>query len=329
MNLRNLLERHPESRTRIENRSRRAPVLHCPVTIPRLCIPLCAARLDELASDIKRAAPFADLIELRLDCLALDEFALLDDHTRLTHLLAGCPRPTILTLRATEQGGHTPRAADERSRFWQQLFRTAAAPHLGLVDIELDLLEGVNHQGIVALIAAARYADADELLATLAAKNSSMKPPLVVVLDGVEDPRNLGAIIRTVECAGAHGVFVPERRAAGLTDVVAKTAAGALEYVPIARTRNTVELLEQMKTQGIWTIGTAADAEMDYTAWDWRTPSALVVGGEGAGLRRLVRERCDALVRIPLLGRIESLNVSVAAAIVLYEAVRQRKGSVE
>lgn len=217
-------------------------------------------------------------------------------------------------------------AHDSRLREINELARTNGVPLRRVRREEIDRFVGaeVNHQGVVALTAAARYRDADELLETLAAKNGTTNPPLVVVLDGVEDPRNLGAIIRTVECSGAHGVFIPERRAAGLTDVVAKTAAGALEYVPVARARNTVELLARMKERGIWTVGTAADAEMNYTAWDWREPSALVLGGEGAGLRRLVRERCDALVRIPLLGRIESLNVSVAAAVVLYEAVRQR-----
>ena len=141
---------------------------------------------------------------------------------------------------------------------------------------------------------------------------------------GVEDPRNLGAIIRTAECAGAQGVFVPERRASGLTETVAKAAAGALEYVPVARAVNIARLVEELKGRGVWTVGTASEASTPYTEWDWTQPCALLLGGEGEGLRRLVRERCDALVSIPLLGRIESLNVSVAAGIILYEAVRQR-----
>ncbi len=147
------------------------------------------------------------------------------------------------------------------------------------------------------------------------------------MLDGVEDPRNLGAVIRTVECAGAHGVFIPERRASGLTETVAKAAAGALEYVPVARAANVVRLIEELKERGIWTVGTAAGAETSYANWDWTQPCALLLGGEGEGLRRLVRERCDVLVSIPLRGRIESLNVSVAAGIVLYEALRQRTAS--
>ena len=192
------------------------------------------------------------------------------------------------------------------------------------VELQRLAAAGANHQGVVAHVAAVAYADADDLLESLAARVGTNDPPLAVVLDGVEDPRNLGAIIRTAECAGVHGLFVPERRAAGLTETVAKAAAGALEYLPIARATNIARLVEEFKERGIWTIGTDAEANIAYTDWDWTQPCALLFGGEGAGLRRLVRERCDALVRIPLRGRIPSLNVSVAAAVVLYEAVRQR-----
>lgn len=183
---------------------------------------------------------------------------------------------------------------------------------------------GANHQGVVAHVAAVAYAEADALLDALTARVGTSDAPLAVVLDGVEDPRNLGAIIRTAECAGVHGLFVPERRAVGLTETVAKAAAGALEYLPVARATNIARLVEEFKERGIWTVGTDADANIAYTDWDWTQPCALLFGGEGAGLRRLVRERCDALVRIPLRGRIPSLNVSVAAAVVLYEALRQR-----
>ena len=148
--------------------------------------------------------------------------------------------------------------------------------------------------------------------------------PLVVVVDGVEDPRNLGAILRTAECAGASGVFIPERRAAGLNNTVAKTSAGAVEYLSVARVTNLSRLIEQLKERNVWVVGAAADAAMNYTQWDWSRPTALVLGGEGAGLHRLVRERCDALVKIPVHGKIESLNVSVAAGVVLFEAARQR-----
>ena len=181
-----------------------------------------------------------------------------------------------------------------------------------------------NHQGVVATVAAARYTDAEELLDRLASQVGTIEPTLAVVLDGVEDPRNLGAILRTAECAGVHGVFVPERRAVGLTETVAKAAAGALDHIRVARAANLSRLIEALKERNIWTVGTTADTPLVYTAWDWTQASALFLGGEGTGLHRLVRERCDALVSIPVLGRISSLNVSVAAGIVLYEAVRQR-----
>ncbi|MDT5156355.1 MAG: rRNA (guanosine2251-2-O)-methyltransferase [Acidobacteriota bacterium] len=216
-------------------------------------------------------------------------------------------------------------AHETRLREILEIARYADIPIRRVPRTELQrLAQGANHQGVVATIAAARYTPSDELLDALTARMETSEPPLAVILDGVEDPRNLGAIIRTVECAGAHGVFVPERRAAGLTETVAKAAAGALEYVPVARVSNIVRLVEELKERGVWTIGTASEGQTSYAQWDWTQPCALLLGGEGEGLRRLVRERCDVLVSIPLLGKIESLNVSVAAGIVLYEALRQR-----
>ena len=190
-------------------------------------------------------------------------------------------------------------------------------------DLDRNLGEA-RHQGVVARIAAARYADPDELLDTLVARIGTDDPPLAVALDSIEDPRNMGSILRTADCAGVHGVFIPERRASGLTDVVAKVAAGALEYVPVARVTNLVRLIEQLKERNIWVVGTAGDVEQLYTEWDWKQPSAIILGNEGQGLHRLVRETCDTLVRIPVLGHLESLNVSVAAGILMYEARRQR-----
>jgi 23S rRNA (guanosine2251-2'-O)-methyltransferase len=185
-------------------------------------------------------------------------------------------------------------------------------------------LGDVRHQGVVARIAAARYADADDLLDQLESRIGSADPPLALGLDGIEDPRNMGSILRTAECAGVHGVFIAERRAVGLTSVVAKVAAGALEYVPVARVTNLVRLIEQLKERNIWVIGAAGDAKQLYTDWDWKLPAAVFLGSEGHGLHRLVREHCDTLVRIPVAGRLESLNVSVAAGVLLYEARRQR-----
>jgi 23S rRNA (guanosine2251-2'-O)-methyltransferase len=189
---------------------------------------------------------------------------------------------------------------------------------------KLDPGGDARHQGVIARIAAAHYADAQELLDSFERRIESSDPPLIVGLDGIEDPRNLGSILRTAECAGVHAVFVPERRATGLTDVVAKVAAGALEYVPVARVVNMVRLIEEMKARNIWVVGAAGDAKQSYTEWDWNLPSALMLGNEGHGLHRLVRENCDVLVRIPMMGNLDSLNVSVAAGVVLYEARRQR-----
>ncbi len=191
------------------------------------------------------------------------------------------------------------------------------------LDIDRSLGD-VRHQGVVARIAAARYADADDLLDQLEHRIGSADPPLVLGLDGIEDPRNMGSILRTAECAGVHGVFISERRAVGLTSVVAKVAAGALEYVPVARVTNLVRLIDQLKERNIWVVGAAAEAKQSYDEWDWKLPAAIVLGNEGHGLHRLVREHCDTLVRIPVAGKLETLNVSVAAGVLLYEARRQR-----
>ena len=216
-------------------------------------------------------------------------------------------------------------ARDERLRELVELARSRNVTIKRAPRSSIDHAVGnTNHQGVMARVAAARYADADDLLSAIAARVGGEIEPLVVVLDGVEDPRNLGAILRTSECAGVNGVFVPERRAAGLTDAVAKAAAGAVEHVAVARATNLSRLIEKLKERNVWVVGAVPDAEMNYAEWDWTRASAVVLGGEGAGLHRLVRENCDVLVRIPVLGKIESLNVSVAAGIILYEALRQR-----
>lgn len=216
-------------------------------------------------------------------------------------------------------------ARHERLRELLDLAKRNRVPVHRVPRLVLDrTFPNVTHQGVSARIAAAKYRDADELLDALGSQVSQGSKPLVLGLDAIEDPRNLGAILRTAECAGVGGVFIPERRAVGLTATVAKASAGALEHIAIARVTNLVQLIEQLKQRNIWVIGADAEGTADYTEWDWTVPSALFLGGEGSGLHRLVKERCDALVRIPLHGRIESLNVSVAAGIILYEALRQR-----
>jgi len=177
---------------------------------------------------------------------------------------------------------------------------------------------GANTQGVIAFAASADYADIEEVL------DNATDPALFVVLDGVEDPRNFGAILRSGGCAGVDGVIIPERRSVGLTETVAKSSAGATEHVRVAKVGNINRLIEELKERNIWVVGTSIDTETTYTDWDWKRPTALVLGGEGSGLHRLVAENCDVLVKIPMYGRIDSLNVSVAAGVLLFEARRQR-----
>ena len=180
------------------------------------------------------------------------------------------------------------------------------------------LAEGAPHQGIVAISAAMSYSDFEVLF--------KADKPLVVVLDGVEDPHNFGAVMRTAEACGASGIVVPERHSAPLSPAVVKASAGAAAYVPVVRAKNVVNAIEEMKRRGLWIVGVDPAGTQDWTHFDYKTPVALVLGGEHRGLRRLVREHCDTLVRIPMLGRIASLNISVAAGVALYEVVRQRQG---
>ena len=188
---------------------------------------------------------------------------------------------------------------------------------------ELDALAGGGvHQGVVARVLPAAPLAEDELLVRLGA--APRPPPLVLVLDGVQDPHNLGACLRTADAAGADAVVVPRDRAVGLTPVVRKVAAGAAETVAFTQVTNLARFLRALNEQGLWVVGTDGEAETLYCAADLRGPLALVLGAEGAGMRRLTREHCDLVVRLPMQGAVESLNVSVAAGVVLYEALRQR-----
>jgi 23S rRNA (guanosine2251-2'-O)-methyltransferase len=179
---------------------------------------------------------------------------------------------------------------------------------------------GGVHQGIVAEVDAPREYDIHDLIAT-----AQQEAPLLIVLDGVEDPHNVGAILRTVDAAGAHGVIRQARHAAALDGAAAKASAGAVSSVPVATVVNIARAVEELKEGGVWTVGLAADAPESYDAIDLTLPTALVLGAEGSGLRRLVRERCDRLASIPMSGVVESLNVSVAAGVMLFEAKRQRR----
>ena len=203
----------------------------------------------------------------------------------------------------------------------------AQAREQGVVVVEADhrKLDAMSvthaHQGVIAVAAAKAYAAVEDILAAAADKGEK---PLIVICDELSDPHNLGAVIRTAECAGAHGVIIPKRRSAGLTAVVAKTSAGAVSYLPVARVANIPALLEDLKKQGLWVFGTAADGTTALYDADLKGPAAIVIGSEGDGMSRLTAEKCDFLVSIPMKGHISSLNASAAAAILLYEAVRQR-----
>jgi 23S rRNA (guanosine2251-2'-O)-methyltransferase len=177
---------------------------------------------------------------------------------------------------------------------------------------------GIPHQGLVAVVSAKPVITLEKLL------EGARTPALLVLLDGVEDPRNLGAILRTVDAAGADGVLLPDRHSAGLSETVSRSSAGGLEHVQVARIGNVSQAIDELKARGVWVVGFDASGTERWDAVDYRRPIALVLGGEGRGIRRLVRERCDHLVSLPLFGHVGSLNVSVAAGIALYEVVRQR-----
>lgn len=203
----------------------------------------------------------------------------------------------------------------------------ARAAGIVVVDADKRKLDGMSrthaHQGVIALAAMREYVSVEDILAKAAEKGEK---PLIVICDEISDPHNLGAIIRTAECAGAHGIVIPKRRSAGLTAVVAKTSAGAVAHMPVARVANIPSLIKDLKKQGVWVFGTAAKGTTSLYEADLKGPAAIVIGSEGDGMTRLAEENCDFLVSIPMKGKLNSLNASAAAAILLYEAVRQRLG---
>jgi 23S rRNA (guanosine2251-2'-O)-methyltransferase len=199
--------------------------------------------------------------------------------------------------------------------------RKNSIPVRFLPRVELDRMAGSgSHQGVVAVTSNKQYNDLDDLIA---AKRGQYA--LIVVLDGVEDPHNLGAILRTADASGADGVVIPERRAAGITGTVVKSSAGASEHLPVAKVTNIARTLEDLKAQNIWTVGLDERGAQSYDSLDYNMDCAIVLGAEGKGLHDLVARKCDFLVSIPMLGKVPSLNVSVAAGVVLYEVVRQRR----
>jgi len=228
-------------------------------------------------------------------------------------LAAGRPLDKLfMTARALDGGGRALAAAARR----------AGVPVVSTDPRHLDaLLPGIPHQGVAAQVAARAYAALDD---TLARARAAGEPPLLVALDGVQDPQNLGAVIRCAEAAGAHGLVIPQRHAAGLSAAVARASAGAVEHLPVARVVNLDRALAELQAGGLWVVGADQGSATPYLDADLTMPLVLVLGSEGAGLSRLVGERCDLRLSIPMSGRVASLNVSAAAAVLLYEVRRQR-----
>ena len=217
-------------------------------------------------------------------------------------------------------------AAGETDSALQRLAAQAKQAGAVVVPVDrrkLDFMSTTHaHQGVIALVAAREYFSIDDILETAAERGET---PLIVICDELSDPHNLGAIIRSAECAGAHGVIIPKRRSVGLTATVAKASAGALEYMKVARVTNINAAMEELKEKGVWIFGTAAEGSIPMYEADLCGPTAIVIGSEGEGMSRLVEKNCDVTVHIPMKGSITSLNASAAAAILLYEAVRQRR----
>ncbi len=216
-------------------------------------------------------------------------------------------------------------ASGETNRSLSHLIAQAKQAGAVVVQTERAKLDQMSptgaHQGVIASVAAHGYSTLEAVFARAQERNEA---PLIVLCDELSDPHNLGAIIRSAECAGAHGVIIPKRRAVGLTAVVSKTSAGALEYMPVVRVSNITQAIRDLKARGVWVMGTAAEGTTSLYEADLKGPAAIVIGSEGEGMSRLVAEQCDFLVSIPMRGMISSLNASAAAAILLYEAVRQR-----
>ncbi len=183
-----------------------------------------------------------------------------------------------------------------------------------------QMVEG-NHQGVIAQVAAYEYAEVDDFFKLA---NERAEQPLILILDEIEDPHNLGSILRTADAVGAHGVIIPKRRAVGLTSTVAKASTGAIEYIPVARVTNLARTIDELKERGIWVAGTDASGKEDYRNIDGSLPLALVIGSEGKGIGRLIRDKCDFLFRLPMRGKVTSLNASVAASLLMYEVFRKR-----
>lgn len=227
-------------------------------------------------------------------------------------LKAGRPADSLLVARGAKEGAVLPILAECREK--------------GIIikevdEKKLDFMSGhANHQGVILIAAVHEYSTVADILASAREKN---EPPFLILCDSLEDPHNLGAIIRTAECCGVHGIILPERRSVSLSGIVGKTSAGALEYMPVARVKNLTNTIKELKEEGIWVYAADMDGT-DFRSADLSGAIALVIGSEGSGVSRLVKETCDGIVSIPMKGKINSLNASVAAAVLMFEAAGRR-----
>lgn len=239
--------------------------------------------------------------------------------------LAG-PNSVIEAIRSRRRVHRIYMLEGKSGQKFDEIARLAAQRGIYVQTVERNRLDQMyresNHQGVVAVVEDYEYATVEEMLEKACMRQEA---PFILILDGIEDPQNLGAIIRTAECAGVHGIILPRHSAADITAAVARTSAGAVEHILLARVKNLVESIKSLKSKGFWIVGADISADQDLFTADIPEPAVLVIGGEDRGIRRLVKDNCDVLIKIPLLGKISSLNASNAAAICIYEMVRRHR----
>jgi len=280
-------------------------------------------RNNRPAKNTRRSrAPYPDKRDEGFD--KSDKVIVNDNGDRNSDILEG-RNPVLEALKAGRTINKLLIAKGEREGSIRQI--AAMAKEMGITIQEVDRrnLDSISltksHQGVIAYVSVKEYVEVDDILK---AAEKSGTPPFILILDEINDAHNLGSILRTADAVGVHGVIIPKRRAVGLTSVVAKVSAGAIEYVPVARVTNIAQTIDYLKKNNIWVIGTDQTGDKEFYKSDLKGPVALVIGSEGEGMGRLVREKCDFIVRIPMMGNISSLNASVAAAVMMYEILKQR-----
>lgn len=232
--------------------------------------------------------------------------------------------PVIEALKSTREINKIWIAEGSQKGTMQQIIALAKKRNIMVQFVpkkKIDSMVEGNHQGVVAQVAAYEYRELDEVFSLASKRNEA---PFLILLDEIEDPHNLGSILRTADAVGAHGVIIPKRRAVGLTTTVAKASTGAIEYIPVVRVTNMARTMDELKERGLWIFGTDAEGDQDYREMDGTLPLGLVIGSEGKGIGRLIKDKCDFLIRLPMKGHVTSLNASVACALLMYEVYRKR-----